>query len=541
MDATKNPFWVLRVSLDDDTETVADRIEELEDDEPDHDWRAFARRLQKPRDRLRCEVAWLPGLEADEALEGAASSLRGEPVTVGQRTALADVNLRLMRLVVSRSGPRALAEQLRGIADAWERLDPVAVAQQINAHRSRAGPRARATDDRVRTALEEHRAWMNATVWGKASRLPIPAGQVASQQQAKELARVVVTIQTLSQTSTRSGQRRAPEAVREWIKKYESEWARQLDWRRAEMEALTKEALSALQHKEAQKAQGVTERFCQSLKQWDHIAQPIQLMYQGEGTTDPKTEAMFSIAREFSLSLHNEHGETALAALVVETQRRVFKEAERLDERLGQDEETLAEILRKKNEAAAALQIEPFIGHVGLHRAVVEVTNDHIRFGARTVNIDNVTKLRWGGVREGYWTSYEIGVSTSGGEVLEISTMRSNLYKQVTERLWKACGVRIAAEITVALTKGKAVAVGNAKMTDGNILLVRPHWLKSHEAAWVPLPRTVADVVNGRVVIRNRQEPKWKTSFSLREDWNGILFWAILGPRLSRTARSGTK
>lgn len=526
MDATKNPFWVLRVALDDDAETVEQRLEELEDDEPDGDWRAFARRLQKPQERILCEVAWLPGLSAGEALQGALSALKGEHVVVGARTALADVNLRLMRLAAS--GQRELVEQLLGIASAWERVDPTAVTQQINAHRGRAGLRAKATDERVRAALQEHRAWVNTTVWEKACWSSIPAGRV-SQEQAKELAKMVATIQTLSQTTTRNGQRRAPEMVREWVKKYEGEWDGQLGWQRTRMETLTKDALSALTRRDTVRAASLTEQVCKRLKSWDIIAQPIQLMYQGEGTTDTKTEAMFEIVRKFSLSLHNEHGKTALAAQVVETQRQVFKEAERLDQRLEQDETTLAGLLRElRKESSRTPRIEPFSGHIGVFRKVVEVTNERIRVGIQTIHPDEVTGLRWGVSAQGYLgQSYEIWIRGQG-RLLHILTMRREIYVQVAERLLRGCGSRLIRDIVQEFEQGGTIEVGGITMVNRAVHLTRRHWLKASETAWVPFPQTEADVSDGVVTIRSRTDSKMKSSFSLRDDWNGVLLHVIM-------------
>ena len=67
MDPKDNPFWLLDVSLDDDMETVDERVEELEDDAPDVDWKRIAQRLRKPQERVRCEVAWLPGIDSSVA------------------------------------------------------------------------------------------------------------------------------------------------------------------------------------------------------------------------------------------------------------------------------------------------------------------------------------------------------------------------------------------------------------------------------------------------------------------------------------------
>ena len=346
MDVNRNPFWLLGVSLDDDTETVEQRIEELEDDEPDRDWHWVADRLRKPLDRIRCEVAWLPGLDAGKAQRAVRASIEGEQVAVSRTTALSDLNLRIMRLMASRQ-QESLAEQLFAIADRWERVDATTVAQQINAHRNRAGIRAKATDDRVRTALEQHHAWMNATAWRELVRLPTEE--------------MVATMLALSQRATGEGRRRAPEAVRNWIKKYEGECERRFVGQKADLEALTKNALAALKRAEAKKAKNITEQFCEALKIWDSVAQPIQLMYQGEGTTDPETKSMFEMARRFGLNLHNTYDETELAALVVATMLHVFKEADRQFQQLEQDEKVLTLMFLERLE---------FLREKGAHKAI---------------------------------------------------------------------------------------------------------------------------------------------------------------------------
>ena len=517
----RNPFWLLGVSLDDDMETVEERIEELEDDDPDTDWKGIAQSLRKPNERIRWEVAWLPGLDADEAEKGVRSALKSERVAVDAHVALADTNLRILRLEASRKGREDLAEQLLGIAETWERIDPVAVAQQINAHRNRAALRAKATENRVRMALEEHQARMNATVRGEIDRLPT--------------AKMVATIQTLSRTATENGQRCAPEAVREWIKIYERGCEGFFVNQKAAMEALTKNALAALKRQEAEKAGKITKHFCRALETWDSIAQPIQLMCQGEGTTDPETERVFEMARDFSLSLHNEHSETALAAEVVETLRRVFKEAGRLDQHLEQDENVLAEILLKKKEMQEDVgrtpPIDPFSAQIGVARqTAVEVTNERIRVSNKSIHPDKVTGLRWGGVQLSLGTTYDIWVAGEG-RVLHISTRRTKVYQQMMKRLLAGCGLRIAAEITTKLAKGGTEAIGGMTIKDGGVCLTRRRWLKSDEAAWVRWPQTVAKASGGRMTVRNRQNPKMESSFSLRDDWNGVVLYMMLAVR----------
>lgn len=515
-----SPFWHLGVSLDDDMETVEERIEELEDDDPDADFGRIVQSLRNPHERVRWEVAWLPGLDADEADQEVRSALKGGQVAVDRRAALAEANLRILQLEASGAGREDLVEQLLGIAQTWERVDPVAVAQQINAHRSRAGLRAKATENRVRMALEAHRARMNATVREKIVRLPT--------------AEMVAMIQTLSQTATDNGRRRAPGAVREWMKMYERDHEGFFVDQKVVMEKLTKNALTALQRQDTENAGKITKRFCQALETWDSIAQPIQLMYQGEGTTDPETERVFEMARNFSLRLNNEYGETMLAAEVLETQRRVFKEAERLDQRLEQDEDVLAGILREKEEMQEGTgrtpPIDPFYAHIGVAKQyAVEITNERIRFGTKSMHPDKVTGLRWGARSELLGTAYDIWIVGEG--LLHISTMRPEVYQQMTERLLAGCGLRIAAEITTKLATGGTEAIGSMLIKDGGVRLTRRRWLKSDEVAWVPWSQIVTGVSDDKMAVWYRQNRRTESSFSLRDDWNGVVVRQLLAIR----------
>ena len=520
------PFWMLGVSLDDNMDAIEDRVDELEDDDLDTDWKGVAQRLRKPQERIRCEVAWLPGLDPDEAAGKVDAILSNKNVALETHTApnenisaLADTNLRVMRLVASRKGRADIAGQLIGIAEAWERVDASDVAKQINGHRARAGLRSQATDEKVYAALEDHKAWLNATVQGEIEQSP---------------ATMVATMLAISEATTDNGRLRAPEAVRDWVSFYERKHKQFFVHQKTAMEMLQKNALAALKRKDKEKATKITQNFCHALRAWDRIAQPIQIIHQGDGRCDLETERTFEIARDFSLSLHNEYGETALAAEVVETQRQVFKEAERLEQHLEQDEKTLADIIRQqKNMEENTRQIEPFSAKIGVVlKTLVEVTDDHIRVGNKTVHPDKVWGLRWGGVMLNVGASYEIWVAGEGQQVLHASTRRANVYEQMTQRLMEGCGLRLVWKLFKILDKGKSSKVGNCTFKDGSIRLMRRHWFKSDEAFWAPWQDTQMDVDNGQVKIKSVDGcGKADVSFSLRDDWNGVVLLTLLTAR----------
>lgn len=76
--------------------------------------------------------------------------------------------------------------------------------------------------------------------------------------------------------------------------------------------------------------------------------------------------------------------------------------------------------------------------------------------------------------------------------------------------------------------------IGNMAIRDGDVCLTRGHWLKRDETAWVRWPETGLYVSDGRVTVRNRKKPKMGSSFSILDDWNGVVLRVMLAVRQKR-------
>ena len=332
MRIAENPFWLLDMGMEDDQETVDDRVEELMDEDDSRDWRALGQALRKPKDRVACEVAWLPGVEPTKA-RMTVEYVLGKSVPRGNmidnRYPLANVNTLLGKL------ERGEAEETAGMllltAQFWQRVDAMAVAQQINRHRSKAGIRARVTEDMVDEALVKHRSWMQDEVKAKLDAFPTT--------------QMVDSVRELSESATEKGARRAPEAARDWIRMYERECG---DYFKVQLEAVRK-LIRQTERKVGQgdlvRARRLVERINEAMVSWDRVAQPVQLLHQGEGSVDPVSEEMFRTSREFAIKLHNELGLTQLSVMLVKTQKRVFVEVEKLAAQAETDEDLLQRLL----------------------------------------------------------------------------------------------------------------------------------------------------------------------------------------------------
>ena len=518
----QNPFWLLGVSLDDDLDFIDEQAEELEFEEPEVDWKGAAKRLRSPQERIRSEVAWLPGLDGQQAEQAARSAMKGEHADAPSDGALAVVNLRIVRLMASRKGRDDLTEQLMGIAEAWEHVHVSDVARQINAHRQNAGIRAKVREEKIGMALEEHRAKMASLTWAEVERLPSW--------------KLVDAILDLSQVATNNGRKMAPKEVREWVSAYDRRYAKFFAENKDSMATLTRSVMAALKREDAGRAAKITRQYCEALKTWDRIAQPIQLVHQGNGTTDAETERVFEASREFSLCLNNEHGETELAAQVVETQRRVFKEAEKLDEHLIRDEYALADLLKEKRGAQERLnrtpKIKPYVTQIGLiKRTPVEIANERIRVGNQAIHPDKVTGLRWGGIQMNLGSSYYEFAVRSAQKVLEMTLKKADVFEHVVEALWAGCGARIATKIAVHLSEGGTHDIGRMSIRDEHVLLTRKRWLKEDETHWVRWADTTSWAAEGKMIVQHKGDSKKTADFSLRYDWNGVLIAMMMSAR----------
>ena len=348
MRLAETPFWLLSVSLEDEQETVEELAEEKTgEDNREVDLRGLAQMLRKPKDRVGCEVGWLPGLDPDIARSIAEDTVAASRLPRGAsrqlppeheewwkhaaRSPLALANLRLACLERGYERAVNVSNILTSIAIAWSRVDPVAVAQQINRHRAKAGIRAKATDEMVGQAIEARRVWMQGAVKRKLDSMPTEE--------------MVETVRLMSDQATKSGTCRAPEAVRDWLRMYERGCAKYFTAQLDAVKQIIRQAEVSARRKDLDRTLSLIQRIQQALTSWDKVAQPIQLLHQGEGSVDPVTDEMFRTTREFSIRLNNEFGMGRFALMMVKTQRKVFHEAERLAQQAGTDEEVLMSIV----------------------------------------------------------------------------------------------------------------------------------------------------------------------------------------------------
>ena len=526
MELSSNPFARLGVGLDSDREEIDQRIEELEEEEPTEGWRGLAQALRKPAERLEAEIAWLPGLDNEQGERVLLAAREGREIVLDRPAPLAETNLRIERLRSTRKGRTDCAEQLMQIALCWERVDPVAVAQQINQHRTNAGIRAKATEEKVREKLDAHDKWICDTVVAELDRMPTR--------------KMVETLRFVGEATTRDGTRRAPKAVRRWIERYEKECGHFFRSQKAAIARLSERVLRSVNQGEGEKGQEKVEAFCAAVEQWDKVAQPIQLVRQGEGVTDDETEEVFEMTRDLSLALNNEHGMPELAARVVEMQRKVFAEAEKLERRIEDDQQALQDILAKRGEYASEDGGPAYEGEVGkLRKVQIRIDGRWIRFGAKQIETAAVGAVRWGGLETTVYgiasTQYDIWIE-GGGTKLHLTMKNAEQFNEITQALAQTVGWKVMVEIMAKIAGGgKHVVTTGAgpdlTLTDEAAMLKEEGWFGRVQWHRIPWRETVCVPFAGGMEVRDRTRPKVAGRMLWRETPNAVLLRIALGLR----------
>ncbi len=311
-DLTRNAFARFKVSPRAPVSQIEDAFEDAVIDDPgaEAELIKLKQSITTPKPRLDNELRWLVGMapaRADEllgALIGADAERIVQAITE-EAEGLAAANL------AADACERFKDERfLQLMITACQGIDAAEVLAHVSGARAASGfPAVTAAhvQDGLKTVLMEHA--------GSAVAL------IASQPRPGKLMAEVVTQQT------------GP--VVEAIAAAFAQWASpQL----TALEARLTTAARAL----AQSGGDTLPDLIAILEEWDEISQPLQLFSQAKGMDDPRSLALYRVAREASLALANKHDAHSDARRLTEALLRVFEELPSAKRQLTKDLTDLA-------------------------------------------------------------------------------------------------------------------------------------------------------------------------------------------------------
>lgn len=465
----RNPFHRLGATVRDNRQRIITLAEE-QLLQLDHDECVKARSdLLNPRARLSAEVAWLSGVSPRRAAQ-LVNQLLHDPAGARRETGvppLARANLLAASLEADESDqvPLELALRIVEAATAVERINAAEAMREINEDRSIAQFPLIASEDQVAHELSERRRYYRNVFRTALDRL--------------EPRQLVSAMTQIVDCAVKNGGR-APQLVHDLVDVFEVEAQTFLH-----DEAENIKALLAAIEDAAPRGEQFVSPLVASLatvaRNWDGVAQPVQVSMRARGTDHMPSKQLGSAIRSVAVSLFNEHEMLEQAKRITDLLQDVFAELPEFAERLEEDAEALDNIEkskaasgRKNAEWARELTYSAEVGIV--FKDVLSIAPDGVSWGRNRYPLDDVTRVRWGATRHSVnsiptGTTYTIAFGDVRSEAI-VECRRTEVFSAFVDRLWKAVGVRLLVEKLTDLRAHREWRVGNAIVRDDSITLV---------------------------------------------------------------------
>lgn len=475
----QSAFEVLGVTTRDNRKRIVELAEE-KSLELDHDICQKARSdLTNPRTRLSAEIAWLPGVSPRKATQLVANLLN-DPMAIRSESGLPTLaHLNLLAAAFEAVDGKHDADDLAGFimeaAYLAEELTPEEVLRDINEDRAVSGfPEVRALDQ-IEAELTERKRYYRGAIKDALDRLP-----------------PLTLIQVMTQTVdgvTSGGEDHAPGLIDDLVDSYEVETHGILQKEAENVHKLIKAARDHAGSGEAA-VKPYVDKLDAVARNWDKIAQPIQLSSKARGIDHEASRDLAYEIRSLAIDLFNKHDMLAHSKRLTELIQKLFSEVPEIADRVAQDADALADIFQQRKQAASrtdewAREIT-YRAEIGVvFKDALSISPDGVSWKGQNFPLDSITRVRWGGVSHSVngiptGTTYTIAFGNRNSEAV-VELKKQDIYSTFIGKLWRSVCVRLLTEMLEALKDGRDLHFGDALLHDDGITLVRRKFLGSSE------------------------------------------------------------
>ena len=411
MDLLQNPFHILNASPGDNRR----RIMELADERSlllnSNECMEARSELTNPRKRLSAEVAWLPGMLSAEVgwlpgmepkrTDEVLSLLKSSPadlLSVDNLSSIARANLLASGLArLPDHNAKDVTEWILEIAWAFEDLDADELCEIINEERTVSGFPEVSDISAVEAEIQERRRHYRQVIKSALDHLS-----------PKELVKAV-TVAVAS--STEDGEEHGPVIIADLVDSYEVEAQGFLDKEKANIEALVEKLRAAV---DAERSDSIlapaVNQLIQVVKNWDSVAQPIQVSAKSRGLDHDASHRVASLIRGLAIDMFNEHGKLHFSQQLTTMMQEVFKEVGKVADRTAEDADALGEIAATRSMLNA-----------GIPQEKIDAYLENVRSGRTTLTPQQAID---------FWENKSRQQTESTTKPTDTSTKREELSKQ---------------------------------------------------------------------------------------------------------------
>lgn len=510
-----NAFLYLGATTRDDRRKIVE-LAECKALEVDGDGPQKARAaLTNPRARLAQEIAWLPGVAPNKALD-LLQATESEGLSISGRQGIPKLALANLTAAAFESWDEPdsvmLSSYTKELGVMADEFDVEEVIRDINEDRAVSGFPPVADRGAVESELAARRSAYLVSVKDALDRM-----------QSSELVDAMVML-----VKGASLNEPAPTLVDQLVDAYALEVEPILSVR-AESILAEVERAKALAPEGKFKVGVAIDGIGELARAWCSLAKPIQLSAAARGTAEQSSLAVGGAIRSLGLALNNEHNYFELAQRTTAMIAELFSELPELAEVASRDAEKLEKIQRdaeeSKRSSAEWEEAITFRAEVGLlFKDKLAIGPDGIEWAGSTYPLADITAIRWGGVRNSIngiptGTNYKIGVATRAGSFV-IELKKEATYSRFVDCLWRAVGGRLVVEMLEALKAGRSLSFGTISIDDSHIHMVRTKLFGPNQTVSMDWRSVKIWSANGSVFIGSDSDKKLVASSSYINDWN---------------------
>lgn len=338
MDLLKNPFYILNASTRDSRRRIMELADERSLILESSECMKAGSSLTNPMKRLSAEVAWLPGIgpkrieEILVHLESSPSDLLG----IENLPSIARANLLATGLnYLTEYNAADVSEWILQISWAFEVLNSEDLIVVINEDRFIAEFPEVTEVSVIADLLKERQQYYRKAIKSALDKL-----------YPKDLVKAV-TIAV--ESATDNGEKHGPILIDDLVDAYEVEAQAFLDKEEENIKSLIDAVWSAVDEEldDATLAPMVNQ-LIQVVKNWDVIAQPIQVSTKSRGLDHVASHRVGGLVRNLALHMYNEHSKLEFTQQLTNMLHEVFVEVGKLAVQTSEDASVLDEIAERK-------------------------------------------------------------------------------------------------------------------------------------------------------------------------------------------------
>lgn len=543
MDLLQNPFYILTASPRDNRRRIMELADERSLLLDSNECMAARSELTNPRKRLSAEVAGLPGIGPKRVGEVLAQ-LESSPtdlLAIDKLSPIARANLLAAGLArLPEYSADDVAEWILAISMSFEDIDPEELSVIINEERVVSGFPEVSDLSAVEAEIQvRRRHYRNVTKSALDNLSP------------KEL---VEAITIAVESATDLGEVHGPILIDDLVDSYEVEAQGFLDKEEGNIKVLVERLWAAVDAEQSDSTiEPMVSQLIQVVKNWDTVAQPIQVSTMSRGLEHDASHRVAGMVRDLAIHMFNEHGKLDFTQQLTNMLQEVFAEVVEVAERTAEDADALDDIAEQrsrliedaKNKAEEWRREVTYEAEVGaIFKDKLRISPEGIEWKGRRWDLDSITRVRWGGTRHSVngiptGTTYSI-VFGNGSNYASIELKKETIYSNFIERLWKAVGVRLLTEYLEGLRDGKKYRFGSVVMSDKGMEFERKKLFGSNERVFCRWNELVIWDGAGIFCIGKKGDKKLAEAFSYQDEDNihvleaAIrMFWKRGGDRLS--------